>query len=207
MEWGKLIPAIIAIVTAFVLPIIFSKKNKEGAKKKKDYSINLDEFGIKFEKIEKDDERISFVKKLSWGQKAEGIFAVKGKNIDYIFLISIASQYGTNYSLEFIVKNKFNLRDEPIKNTRMKLKKDSLISKKYVDILWIGDMYLAQKLNMDYDLKYKLLHRVVNEQKINLRIVPDKKRGYTRIRTNFVPFSDDFIASIDSIAGHIKTGL
>ena len=207
MEWGKLIPAVIAIVTAFILPIIFSKKNKEGAKKKKDYSINLDEFGIKFEKIEKDDERISFVKKLSWGQKAEGIFAVKGKNIDYIFLISIASQYGTNYSLEFIVKNKFNLRDEPIKNTRMKLKKDSLISKKYVDILWIGDMYLAQKLNMDYDLKYKLLHRVVNEQKINLRIVPDKKRGYTRIRTNFVPFSDDFIASIDSIAGHIKTGL
>ncbi len=207
MEWGKLIPAIIAIVTAFVLPIIFSKKNKEGAKKKKDYSINLAEFGIKFEKIEKDDERISFVKKLSWGQKAEGIFAVKGKNIDYIFLISVASQYGTNYSLEFIVKNKFNLRDEPIKNTRMKLKKDSLISKKYVDILWIGDMYLAQKLNMDYDLKYKLLHRVVNEQKINLRIVPDKKRGYTRIRTNFVPFSDDFVASIDSIAGHIKTGL
>ena len=68
-------------------------------------------------------------------------------------------------------------------------------------------MYLAQKLNMDYDLKYKLIHRVVNEQKIILRVIPDKKRGYTRIRTNFIPLSDDFIASIDSIAGHIKTGL
>lgn len=207
MEWGKLIPAIIAIVTAFVLPIIFSKKNKEGAKKKKDYSINLAEFGIKFEKIEKDDERISFVKKLSWGQKAEGIFAVKGKNIEYIFLISTTSQYGTNYSLEFIVKNTFNLRDEPIKNTRLQLKKESFLSKKYVDLLWKGDRYLAQKLNMDYDLKYKLLHRVVNEQKINLRIVPDKKRGYTRIKTIFVPLSADFIDAIDSIGGHIKTGL
>jgi len=207
IEWGKLIPAIIAIVTAFILPIILSKRKKEGSKKKKDYSLNLDELGIKFEKIEKDDERISFVKKLSLGQKAEGIFALKGKKIDYIFIISVTSQYGTNYSLEFVVKNTFNLRDEPIKNTRMKLKKDSLISKKYVDLLWIGDMYLAQKLNMDYDLKYKLLHKVVNEQKIILRVIPDKKRGYTRIRTNFVPLSDDFIAAIDSIAGHIKTGL
>jgi lipopolysaccharide export LptBFGC system permease protein LptF len=207
MEWSKVLPAIIAILTAFLLPIIFSKRKKEGSKKKKDYSLNLDELGIKFEKIEKEDERISFVKKLSLGQKAEGIFALKKKNIDYIFIISITSQYGTNYFLEFIIKNTFNLRDEPIKNTRMKLKKDSLISKKYVDILWIGDMYLAQKLNMDYDLKYKLLHRVVNEQKIILRVIPDKKRGYTRIRTNFVPLSDDFIASIDSIAGHIKTGL
>jgi len=207
MEWEKIIPAIIAILTAFILPIIFSKRKKEGSKKKKDYSLNLDELGIKFEKIEKDDERISFVKKLSLGQKAEGIFALKGKKIDYIFIISVTSQYGTNYYLEFVVKNTFNLRDEPIKNTRMKLKKNSLISKKYVDIIWIGDRYLAQKLNMDYDLKYKLLHRVVNEQKINIRVVPDKKRGYTRIRTNFVPFSDDFIVSIDSIAGHIKTGL
>jgi len=207
MEWSKVLPAIIAILTAFILPIIFSKRKKEGSKKKKDYSLNLDELGIKFDKIGKDDEKISFVKKLSLGQKAEGIFALKGKKIDYIFIISVTSQYGTNYFLEFIIKNTFNLRDEPIKNTRMKLKKDSLISKKYVDILWIGDLYLAQKLNMDYDLKYKLLHRVVNEQKINLRIVPDKKRGYTRIRTNFVPFSDDFIASIDSIAGHIKIGL
>jgi len=111
MEWNKLLPAIIAIVTAFILPIILSKRKKEGSKKKKDYSLNLAELGIKYEKIEKDDERISFVKKLSLGQKAEGIFALKGKKIDYIFIISVTSQYGTNCSLEFIVKNTFNLRD------------------------------------------------------------------------------------------------
>lgn len=207
MEWSSVIPAVIAFLTAFLLPFIFSKRKKESAKKIKNYSQDLGKIGIDFEEIEKDDEEIHFVRKLSWGQKAEGIFKLKKRNIDYIFLISVTSQYGVNYFLEYVIKNTFNLRDESIKDTRMKLKKSSLGGSKQADILWKGDIYLSRKLNMDYELKHKWLHSPLKELKMNLRIIPEKKFGYTRIKTTYVPPSQDLIAFIDSIAGHIKTGL
>jgi hypothetical protein len=207
MEWSNIIPALIAFLTAFLLPFIFSKRKKESTKKIKNYSQDLSKIGIDFEKIEKDDERIQFVKKLSFGQKAEGIFKLPNRNIDYIFLISVTTQYGVNYFLEYIVRNAFNLRDESIKNTRMKLKKDSMTGSKIKEIVWKGDFYLTQKLNMDYELKHKWLNTSLNELKMNLRILPEKKYGYTRIKTNYVPPSMDLISFIDSIAGHIKTGL
>jgi hypothetical protein len=207
MKWSNIIPAVIAFLTAFLLPFIFSKRNKESAKKIKSYSQNLRGTGIDFEKIEKADERIHFIKKLPWGQKAEGIFRLKKRNIDYIFLMSQTSQYGVNYFLEYTVRNTFNLRDESLKNTRMKLKKDSLVGRETSDIIWKGDLYLSQKLNMDYELKHKWLNSSLKELKMNLRIIPEEKFGYTRIKTNFVPPSQDLISFIDSVAGHIKTGL
>jgi len=207
MEWSNIIPALIAFLTAFLLPFIFSKRKKESTKKIKNYSQDLSKIGIDFEKIEKDDERIQFVKKLSFGQKAEGIFKLPNRNIDYIFLISVTTQYGVNYFSEYIVRNAFNLRDESIKNTRMKLKKDSMTGSKIKEIVWKGDFYLTQKLNMDYELKHKWLNTSLNELKMNLRILPEKKYGYTRIKTNYVTPSMDLISFIDSIAGHIKTGL
>lgn len=207
MDWSNILPAIIAIITAIVFPFILKKRKKEGPKKRKDYAQSLDELGLKFEKIDKGDDRVSFIKKQSFSQKAEGIFALKEKNIDFLFIMSVTSQYGINYFIEFIVKNTFNLRDEPLQNTRMKLKRESFVSKKYVDLFWKGDSYLAQKLSMDYDLKHKLLNYIVNEEKVILTIIPEKKHGYTKIKTNFIPLTDEFISLINSLAGHIKTGL
>jgi hypothetical protein len=207
MEWSQIIPAILAFLTAFLIPFIFSKRKKESTKRIKNYSHDLRETGIDFERIDRDDERIHFIKKLSWGQKAEGIFKLKKRNIDYIFLISVNSQYGVNYFLEYIVKNTFNLRDKSIKNTSMKLKKDSLLGSSPTDILWKGDLYLSQKLNMDYELKYKLLNTPLKELKMNLRIIPEEKFGYTRIKTNYALPSQDLLSFIDSIAGHIKIGI
>jgi len=206
MEWSKVLPAVIAFLAAFLLPLIFSKRSKEGEKKKNSTSQNLLSLGIDFERIEKRDERIEFVKKLSWGQKAEGIFKIENRNIDYIFLISESNQYGANYSLDYIVQNAFNVREEPVRNTRMKLIKDSLMGRKAVDVLWKGDTYLSQKLNMDYALKDKLKNTGLKGLKLKLRIIPEKKHGYTRIKTNFISPSQDLISFIDSIAGHIKEG-
>jgi len=206
MEWSKVLPAVIAFLAAFLLPLIFSKRSKEGEKKKNSTSQNLLSLGIDFERIEKRDERIEFVKKLSWGQKAEGIFKIENRNIDYIFLISESNQYGANYSLDYIVQNAFNVREEPVRNTRMKLIKDSLMGRKAVDVLWKGDTYLSQKLNMDHALKDKLKNTGLKGLKLKLRIIPEKKHGYTRIKTNFISPSQDLISFIDSIAGHIKEG-
>jgi len=207
MKWSQILPAVVAFLTAFLLPFIFSKRKKDHEKKIKNYSQNLRDVGIDFETIGKDDPRVHFIKKLSWGHKAEGIFALKGKNIDYIFLISVTSQYGVNYFLEYIVLTTFTPRDESIKNTVMKVKRDSLMRGGGIDVFWKGDRYLSQKLNMDYELKYKVLHSGLKECKITLKIVPEKKHGYTRIKTNFMVPSQELISFIDSIAGHVKAGL
>jgi len=207
MEWSNIIPAVVVFLTAFLLPFFISKRKKRSAQKIKDYSKELGDAGIDFEKLEKDDYRIHFIKKLSWGQKAESIFKLKKRDIDFIFLMSETSQYGVNYFLEYIVKNTFHLRDESIKNTKMKLKKKSFMDGETLDILWKGDVYLSRKLSMDYELKHKWLYSPLKELKMNLKIIPEKKNGYTRIRTNFVPPSQDLISFVDSIAGHIKTGL
>jgi hypothetical protein len=206
MEWSKVLPAVIAFLAAFLLPFIFSKRSKESQKKINSYSQVLHGVGIEFEKIEKGDERIEFIKKLSWGQKAEGIFKIKNKNIDFIFLISETSQYGVNYSLDYIVRNSFDVREKPVRTTRMKLTKVSSMEKKTVNVLWKGDTYLSQKLNMDYALKDKLKNSSLMELKLKIKVIPEKKHGYTRIKTNFVSPSKDLISFIDSIAGHIKTG-
>jgi hypothetical protein len=206
MEWSKVLPAAIAFLAAFLMPLIFSKRSKEGEKKKNNTSQNLLSLGIDFEKIEKGDERIEFVKKLSWGQKAEGIFKIENRNIDFIFLISESNQYGVNFSLDYIIQNSFNVREEPVRNTRMKLIKDSLMGRKSVGVLWKGDTYLSQKLNMDYALKDKLKNTGLKELKLKLRIIPEKKHGYTRIKTDFISPSQDLISFIDSVAGHIKEG-
>ncbi len=207
MKWSNILAAVIAFITAFLLPIIFAKLKKESGNKVKNYSQKLREIGIDFEEIKKGDERIDFIKQMSWGQKAEGIVALEKRNIDYLFLISVNSQYGVNYFLEFIVKNTFNLREGPIKKTYLKVKKDFFKEGSPKDIFWKGDSYLSQQLNMDYELKYKLLQTSLRESKMKLKIIPEKKYGYTRIKTNFTAPSQDSISFIDSIAGHIKTGL
>ncbi|MBD3414829.1 MAG: hypothetical protein GF421_10420 [Candidatus Aminicenantes bacterium] len=206
MDWSSIIPAAIAFLTAFILPIIFAKRKKESAKKVKTYSQELLKAGVDFDKIDKDDDRIQFVKKMSWGQKAEGIFVPKNKKIDFIFLISVSSQYGVNYFLEYIVLTTFHLREGTVKNTAMKVKKDSLFGGEPQDVLWKGDPHLAQKLDMDYELKHHLLHGHLKHSKVNLKIIPEQKQGYTRIKTNFMPPSPELISFIDSVAGHIKTG-
>ena len=206
MEWSKVLPAAIAFLAAFLVPLIYSKRSKEGEKKKNSYSQDLRGLGIDFEKIEKGDERIDFIKKLSLGQKAEGIFKIENRNIDYILLISESNQYGSNYSLDYIVRNSFNVREEPVRNTRMKMKKDPLMGRKAVGVLWKGDTYLSQKLNMDYALKDKMRNTSLREMKLKLRILPEKKHGYTRIKTNFISPSQDLFSFIDSVAGHIKEG-
>ncbi|MFW6132024.1 MAG: hypothetical protein ACOC5F_05465, partial [Candidatus Aminicenantaceae bacterium] len=110
MEWKDIIPAIVAFLTAFLFPFIFARRKKDVLKKKKDFSQNLSMLGIQFQQIDKKDERISFLKKTSWGKKVEDIFLIKKHNIDYIFISIEKSQYGVNYFLEFIVKTLFNRR-------------------------------------------------------------------------------------------------
>lgn len=207
MKWDSIIPAILAFLTAFLLPFFLSKRKREGHKKLKEFCQHFLGIGVKFVELDKDSEEGKFGKKLSWGQKSEGIIALEDRNIDFIGVISVASQYGVNYFIEYMVKSTFNIREGSVRKTKMVRKKSSFIGGKVVDIVWKGDQYLAQKLNLDYELKHKLLQADLNKFKGSIWIIPEPKHGYTRIKTNYNLPSSNMFYTIDSIAKYIKSGI
>ncbi len=125
--------------------------------------------------------------------------------MDFISVISESSQYGTNYLLEYQVRTNILMRKEAARKTRTIRKKSPSIWGKVSDIEWKGDPYLAQRLNYDYELKYKLLHAEPKPLKGSISIHPQPKHGYTRIRTNYQLPSPDLFGAIDSIAKHVKS--
>jgi hypothetical protein len=207
MDLEKILPAIIIFLTAFLLPFLLSKKKKKGDKKPKDLSQSLLEIGVEFVELDEDSEQVKFRRKLSLGLKSVSIIALKKSNIDFINVISASSQYGVNYFIEYLVKSTFGLREKPLKKTKMLIKKKSLFGGEVVDVIWKGDQYLAQKLNMDYDLKHKFIKADINTFKGGILIIPEPKHGYIRIKTNYNFPSADIFYAIDTLAGYMRSGI
>ncbi len=207
MDIGKLIPIIIAFVSAVLLPFFLSKRKKEGHKKFEEFCRHLPGIGVRFAELDKESEQAKLGKKISRAQKSEGVVALEERNIDFIIVASVASQYGVNYYIEYLVKSTLNLRGEPLKKTKMERKKSSLFGGKVVDLVWKGDQYLAQRLNLDYELKHRLLQTDLNKFKGSILIIPEHKHGFTRIKTGFYLPSPDMFYAIDSIAEYLKSGI
>jgi len=207
MDIEKIIPVIIAFVTAFLLPFFLSKRKKEGHKKFEEFHRHLLGMGVRFAELDKESEQAKLGKKISRAQKAEGVIALEERNIDFIIVASVASQYGVNYFIEYLVKSAFHLREGSLKKTKMVRKKASLFGTKVVDIVWKGDQYLAQKLNLDYELKHRILQADLNKFKGGILIIPERKHGYTRIKTSFNLPSPDMFYAIDSVAKYLKSGI
>jgi len=157
--------------------------------------------------LDKENEQAKLGKKISRAQKSEGVVALEERNIDLIIVASVASQYGINYFIEYLVKSTFNLREESLKKTKMVRKKRSIFGSKVVDIVWKGDQYLAQKLNLDYELKHRILQADLNKFKGSIMIIPESKHGYTRIKTDYNLPSPDMFYAIDSVAKYLKSGM
>ncbi len=207
MDLGKILPAIIVFLTAFLIPFLLSRRKKKGDKKPKEFSQHFLEIGVELVALDEGSEQIKFRKKLSFGLKSEGIFALKKSNIDFINVFSASSQYGVNFFIEYLVKSTFGIREKPFKKTRMIIKKKSLFENKVVDVIWKGDQYLAQKLNLDYDLKHRFMQVDINAFKGGIVIVPEPKHGYIRIKTNYNLPSADIFYAIDTLAGHMRYGI
>ena len=207
MDIGNIIPIIIALVTAFLLPFFLSKRKKEGHKKHEEFRRHLLGIGVRFAELDKESEQAKLGKKISRAQKIEGVVALEERNIDFIIVASVASQYGVNYFIEYLVKSTFHMREESLKKTKMVRKKSSLFGSNVVDIVWKGDQYLAQKLNLDYELKHRILQAGLDKFKGNILIIPERKHGYTRINTSFNLPSPDMFYAIDSVAKYLKSGI
>ncbi len=207
MDLEKILPAIIVFLTAFLIPFLLSKKKKKGDKKPKEFSQHFLEIGVEFVLVDEGSEQAKFRRKFSLGLKSEGIFALKKNNIDFINVISASSQYGVNYFIEYLVKSTFGIREKPFKKTKMIIKKKSLFSGEVVDVIWKGDHYLAQKLNLDYDLKHRFMQVDINTFKGGILIIPEPKHGYIRIKTNYNLPSAEIFYAIDTLAAHMRYGI
>jgi len=206
MEWGKVVPSIMAFLTAFLLPFVLSRRKKGGPKKLIKFRQHLLGIGIKFVELDKDSEQAKLGTKFSKGQKSEGAFTLEGRNIDLIIITSVSSQYGVNHFIEYLVKSNLNLIEDYVRKTKMVKKRSSFFGREVVNISWKGDKHLAQRLNLDYEIKYKLLQANKEKFKGGILIIPEPKHGYTRIKTNYNLPSPMIFDAIDSIARYIKSG-
>ena len=167
---------------------------------------HLSEIGIKASLVKEDEEKDMVGVKRSFSRRSEGIIKIEGKNIDYINVSSVTSQYGVNYFLDFLVKRPNQLTRERRKKTRMVKRKSPPIWGQTVDIEWKGDIYLSQQLNLDYQLKDILLQTDFKQLKGNIEVFPEPKHEYDRIRINYLLLSVDLFKAMDIIARHIKSG-
>jgi hypothetical protein len=126
--------------------------------------------------------------------------------VAFINVVSLTSQYGVQYFLNYLVKGAGGPGKEKKKRIRMVKKRSSIFGGRVVDIEWRGDDYLSRGLNMDYRLKDYLLQAGPEELKGSIWIFPEPKHEYARIRTSLFLPSPNYLEAIDIIAGHIKSG-
>ncbi len=201
----SIFPIIMALSAGVGLLIAFISRKKGGPQKTEDFQLHLQGIGVKAILLDMEGEEATVLGKRSWGEKVDGIFKVQGKNIDTIAIIGVSSQYGTNYYIEYIVKGSGGLGRPEVKKTSMHKKKSPPIFGKVIDIEWKGDPHLSQRLNFDYSIKYKLLNECLDSLKGNIQIIPETKKGYTRIKTGYSLPAAELFDVINSIAKHVKS--
>ena len=205
-NWASIIGAIIAVLIAIILPLIARRRKKEEATNKiEELCRHLRALGVEVSPVEKGDEREKMGIGRASGQKSEGLIELEDRNIDSINLVSISTQYGTRYFIDYLVKGSNIMGERILNKTRLTRKKSPPLWGKVVAIDWKGDDSLAQSLNLDYSLEDKLLKADVNAFKGNIWIFPEPKHGYARIRTDYVLPSAAIFEALSSIARHIKS--
>jgi hypothetical protein len=205
-RWVSIIGALVAVLIAIILPLIARRRKKEEATNKiEELYQRLRALGVEVSPVEKGDERERIGLARASGQKSEGLIDLEDRNIDSIIIVSISSQYGTRYFIDYLVKGSNIMGERVLKKTRMTRKKNPLLWGKVVAIDWKGDDALAQSLNLDYSLEDKLLKADANAFKGNIWIFPEPKYGYARIRTDYVLPSAAIFEALSNIARHIKS--
>ncbi len=207
MEWVNILSGLIAaLVLTIGLPLALRKRKKGATQNVEQLLHHLQEIGVKASLAEKgvDEEKVGASR--SFMRRSESVIKIEGRNIDYINVSSVSSQYGVNYFLDYLVRSSSQSGQKRQKKTRMVRKKSPAIWGRVVDIEWKGDVYLSQQLNLDYRLKDIVLQTEPKELKSNIVIFPEPKHEYARVRTAYLLPSPDLFEAIDIIAKYIKSG-
>jgi len=207
MEWSNILTGIITfLVLAIGLPLALRKRKKGGTQKVEQLLRHLQEIGVKASLAEGSGEEGKVGVSRVSGQKSVGVIEIASRNMDYINVTGVASQYGVNYFLDYLVKSPGWSGNRRQKKTRMVRKKSPAIWGRVVDIEWKGDDYLSQQLNLNYQLKDMLLQTDFKKLKSDIKIFPEPKYAYARVRTAYLLPPLDLFEAIDIIARHIKSG-
>ena len=206
MDWASTLTSVIAaLVVAIGLPLALRKRKQTAPKNVEQLFHHLQEIGVKASLLGRGAEEEKMGASRAFGQRTEGVIKITNKNIDYINVTSVTSQYGVQYSLNYLVSTP-SWSGKKRKKTRLITKKSSGVWGRVVDIEWKGDDYLSQQLNLDYRLKDILLQTDFKKLKSNIIIFPEPKYAYARVRTAYLLPSLDLFEAIDIIARHIKSG-
>jgi hypothetical protein len=205
MDWDSIFSVIMAILVAIGLPLALRKRKKARPQKREELYSHLREIGVKASLAEKGDNREKIGLGRASGQKSEGTIALEGKNIDTINVISVASQYGTSYFLDYLVKSLNIMGERMLKKTKLIRKRSRPFWGGVVAIEWKGDESLAQSLGLDYSLEDKLLRSARKDFKGSIWIFPEPKHGYARIRTAYSLPSTEAFEAINTVAKHIRS--
>ncbi len=206
MEWSNILSSLLAVLLAIGLPLALRKRRKGSAQNIEQFLYHLSGIGVKSFLLDKEAEEAKLGRRRVSKQKPEGVIKIEGRNIDYINVISVTTQYGVNFYLDYLAKTSGWLGKRDRKKTRMVKKKSSGMWGKVTDIEWKGDTYLSQELNFDYQLKDRLLQAELDKLKGSIWIYPEVKYEYARIRTTYLLPSTDLFEAIDIIAKYIKSG-
>ena len=205
MEWINIFSGLIAaLVLTIGLPLALRKRKKGGSQNVEQLLHHLLGIGIKASPAGKGIPEEKMGMSHSFMQSSVGLIKIESRNIDYINVIGVASQYGVNYFLDYLVRSPSQSGRKGQKKTRMVRKKNPAIWGRVVDIEWKGDVYLSQQLNLDYRLKDILLQTDFKKLKSNIDIFPESKYEYARVRTAYLLPSPDLFEAIDIIAKYIK---
>jgi hypothetical protein len=205
-NWASIISVVSVFLVIVSLILLFrNRMRKEGVKKVEELYRHLRALGVKVSPVEKGDEREKIGLARASGQKSEGLIQLEDRNIDSINIVSVSTQYGTRYFIDYLVGGSNIMDERVLKKTRLTKKKSPPLWGKVVAIEWKGDNALAQSLNLDYSLEDKLLRADINAFKGNIWIFPEPKHGYARIRTDYSLPSATIFEAISDIARHVKS--
>lgn len=205
-DWSSIIGVLLFLLVVTVLPLILRRRKKvEAAEGIERLYQHLRGLWVEASLAEKGDDREKIGLGRASGQMSEGIIELEDRNIDSINVVSVSTQYGMRYFVDYLVKSP-NIRGErTLKKTSLTKKKSPPIWGKVVGIDWKGDNSLAQSLNLDYSVEEKLLRADVNAFKGSIWIIPEPNYGYVRIRTYYALPSAEILQAISSIARRIKS--
>ncbi len=207
MDWASILGGTIAALMAAIgLPLALRKRKKGGLQNMDQFLHHLHEMGVKASRLERGAEEAKVGVGRASGQRSEGVIKIEGRNIDYINVINVASQYGVSYFLDYLVKISNWTGRKNRKKTRMVRGKSSGMWGKVTNIEWKGDDYLARELNYNYQLKDTLLQSELGQLRGSIWIFPEPKYEYARVRTGYLLPSPDLFEAIDIIARYIKSG-
>lgn len=190
MDWTDILSIIGAIIVAVGFPLAWRSLRKSGQKKAEELYRHLTAMGL--------DARMeeSGRVKHRGGEKSVGVITIRGRNIDFVDVFGISSQFQPNYFIDYSVETPEWKSKEATRPIQMKKKRGFPLGK----IEWKGQNPLTQVLNADYSLEDRLLSE---DFKGAIQILPSPKQGAC-IRTSYFLPSPGLFEGLDTIAGYLK---